>query len=75
MASLFALGVMSVTWMAVVAGIIAFEKTLAWRRVPTYGTTVILLSLGVLVLVAPDALPGLTLPGHDSMPSMTPMDS
>ncbi len=29
--------------------------------------------LGVLVLVAPDALPGLTLPGHTPMPMMTPM--
>src|SRR5207247_7474083 len=32
MASLFALGVMSVVWMAVVAGLIALEKTLPWRR-------------------------------------------
>jgi predicted metal-binding membrane protein len=73
MASLFALGVMSVTWMAVVAGIIAVEKTTPWRRVATYGTTLLLFSLGVLVLVAPDVLPGLTLPGHSPMPSMTPM--
>ena len=32
MASLFALGVMSVSWMAFIAGIIAVEKTLPWRR-------------------------------------------
>ncbi|HEY2877499.1 DUF2182 domain-containing protein [Nocardioides sp.] len=75
MASLFALGVMSVTWMAVVAGIIAFEKTIPWRRLATYGTTVILFSLGVLVLVAPGAVPGLTQPGQGPMPSMTPMSS
>jgi predicted metal-binding membrane protein len=75
MASLFALGVMSVTWMAVVAGIIAFEKTIPWRRVATYGTALVLAALGVLVLVAPDALPGLTLPGQSPMPSMTPMES
>jgi predicted metal-binding membrane protein len=62
MASLFALGVMSVSWMAVVAGLIAIEKTLPWRRVVTYGTTVVLLTLGILVLVAPDALPALTIP-------------
>ena len=73
MASLFALGVMSVTWMAVVAGLIAIEKTLPWRRAATYGTASVLLVLGVLVLVAPDALPGLTLPGGPSM--MTPMGS
>jgi predicted metal-binding membrane protein len=73
MASLFALGVMSVTWMAIVAGFIAVEKILPWRRTATYGTASVLLALGVLVLVAPDALPGLTVPGHDSVPVMSPM--
>jgi predicted metal-binding membrane protein len=70
MASLFALGVMSVTWMAVVAGLIAVEKTIPWRRVATYGTTLVLVGLGVTMLVAPDALPGLTLPSESEMPSM-----
>lgn len=74
MASLFALGVMSVTWMAVVAGLIAFEKTVPWRRVASYGTAAVLLALGVLVLAAPGALPGLTSP-RDTMQQMTPMDS
>ena len=73
MASLFALGVMSVTWMAVVAGIIAFEKTIPWRRVATWGTTLVLVTLGVLVLAAPDALPGFTVPNHGEMPTMAPM--
>jgi predicted metal-binding membrane protein len=68
MASLFALGVMSVSWMAFVAGLIAVEKTLPWRRVVNYGTATILLVLGILVLVAPDALPALTIPATDSMP-------
>ena len=68
MASLFALGVMSVSWMAVVAGLIAIEKTLPWRRVVTYGTTGVLFGLGILVLAAPQALPALTIPmGHMSM--------
>ena len=40
MASLFALGVMSIAWMAFVAALIAAEKTLPWRRVATYGTAV-----------------------------------
>ena len=62
MASLFALGVMSVSWMAVVAGLIAVEKTLPWRRVATYATVGMLLLLGILVLAAPDALPALTIP-------------
>ncbi|HEX5535371.1 MAG TPA: DUF2182 domain-containing protein [Actinomycetales bacterium] len=68
MASLFALGVMSVTWMAVVAGLIAIEKTIPWRRVATYGTTIFLVVLGVVMLVAPGALPGLNIPGPSPMP-------
>jgi predicted metal-binding membrane protein len=75
MGSLFALGVMSVTWMAVVAGFIAVEKLLPWRRTATYGTALVLFGLGVLVLVAPHALPGLNVPGQDRMPVMTPMGS
>jgi predicted metal-binding membrane protein len=70
MASLFALGVMSLVWMAVVAGLIAFEKLVPSRRVATYGTAGILLVLGVLLLAAPDAVPGLTIPSNDSMPMM-----
>jgi predicted metal-binding membrane protein len=65
MASLFALGVMSIGWMAFVAGLIAVEKTLPWRRVATYGTAATLLALGLLMLLAPDAIPGLTIPGND----------
>ena len=70
MASLFALGVMSAVWMAVVAVLIALEKTLPWRRTATYSTAIVLLLLGVLVLAAPEALPGLTVPAPDPM-SMT----
>jgi predicted metal-binding membrane protein len=75
MASLFALGIMSITWMVVVAGLIAVEKLLPWRRTATYGTALVLLALGVLVLLAPDALPALAVPGHDSVPGMSPMSS
>jgi predicted metal-binding membrane protein len=71
MASLFALGVMSITWMALVAGLIAIEKILPWRRVATYGTAAVLLVLGVLILASPHALPWLTVPGEQPMPMMT----
>ena len=71
MASLFALGVMSLAWMAVVAVLIAFEKLIPSRRAAIYGTAAILFVLGVLLLAAPDAIPALTTPGSDSM---TPMD-
>jgi predicted metal-binding membrane protein len=72
MASLFALGVMSIGWMAFVAGLIALEKTLPWRRSATWGTAAALLLLGVLMLVAPEAIPGLTTP-DGSMSPMSPM--
>ncbi|GAC1603710.1 MAG: DUF2182 domain-containing protein [Acidimicrobiales bacterium] len=74
MASLFALGVMSVVWMAVVAGLIAIEKTLPWRRLATYGTATILLALGVMFLAAPSAVPGLTIPHSDRMTTMPGMN-
>jgi predicted metal-binding membrane protein len=63
MAALFALGVMSLVWMAVVAALIAAEKTIPWRRSVVWTTTAILLVLAVMVLVAPHAVPGLVVPG------------
>jgi len=75
MASLFALGVMSIVWMAFVAALIAAEKTLPWRRFATYGTAAILLALGVLLIAAPDAVPALTIPGGDPMSHMDRMGS
>jgi predicted metal-binding membrane protein len=73
MASFFALGIMSIVWMTVIAGLIAIEKTLPWRRVATYGTTAVLLVLGLFLLVAPHAVPGLTIPAGGSMPEMNGM--
>jgi predicted metal-binding membrane protein len=70
MASLFALGVMSIAWMAFVAGLIGIEKTVPWRRVATYGTALVLFSLGVLLLAAPHAVPALTIPHGRPMGSM-----
>jgi predicted metal-binding membrane protein len=72
MASLFALGIMSIGWMAFVAALIAIEKLLPWRRVATYGTAAVLLVLGVLLLAAPGSTPGLTTPSH-TMSQMTQM--
>jgi predicted metal-binding membrane protein len=70
MASLFALGVMSLAWMAFVAALIALEKTLPWGRVVTWGTAAVLLVLGIALIAAPDAIPGLTTPG--AMPEAMP---
>jgi predicted metal-binding membrane protein len=72
MASLFALGVMSIVWMALVAGLIAIEKLIPSRRAATYGTAGVLVVLGVLLLAAPDAIPYLTIPGSGSMDPMSP---
>jgi predicted metal-binding membrane protein len=71
MAALFALGVMSITWMAFVAGLIAIEKILPWRRIATYATAAALLVLGVLILASPHAVPWLTVPGEQPMQMMT----
>jgi predicted metal-binding membrane protein len=72
MAALFALGVMSIGWMIVVAGLITLEKTIPWQRMASFGTAVLLIALGILLLAHPDAIPLLTTPqspmGH--MPSM-----
>lgn len=73
MTSLFALRVMSIVWTAVAARLIAFEKLIPFRRTATYGTAAILLVLGVLLIGAPDAIPGLTVPGSGSMTPMEPM--
>jgi predicted metal-binding membrane protein len=69
MAALFALGIMSVAWMAFVAGLIAVEKILPWRRPATWGVAALLLGLGVLMLAFPSAIPGLTIPSG-GMPGM-----
>jgi predicted metal-binding membrane protein len=73
MASLFALGVMSVGWMVLVAGLITAEKILPWRRVATYGTAAVLLALGILLLTAPEAVPNLTIPAHGAHGAMPTM--
>jgi predicted metal-binding membrane protein len=73
MASLFALGVMSLAWMALIAGLIAFEKLIPSRRAATYTTTAVLLVLSMLLLLAPDAIPGLTIPGSSPMSQMDQM--
>ncbi len=73
MAALFALGVMSLIWMAVVAALIAAEKTIPWRRPVVWGTTALLLALAVMVAVAPHSVPGLVVPGSAGMSTMGTM--
>ncbi|MBV9413687.1 MAG: DUF2182 domain-containing protein [Solirubrobacterales bacterium] len=76
MAALFALGVMSLTWMALVAALIALEKTLPWRRIATWGTAAVLLVLAIAVVAVPHDVPGLVVPGGShAMSSMGSMGS
>jgi predicted metal-binding membrane protein len=75
MAALFALGVMSVAWMAFVAALIALEKTVPWRRTVTWATAAVLLALAIGVLAAPNDVPGLVVPSgsHSAMHTMKAM--
>jgi predicted metal-binding membrane protein len=72
MAALFALGVMSIAWMAFVAALIAIEKLLPWRAPATRAIAILLAVLGLAVAFAPEQVPGLTLPGSsEAMPAMS----
>ena len=63
MASLFALGVMSLTWMIAIAALIAVEKLLPSKVLANGSVAAVLLILGLAVLIAPGKVPGLTIPG------------
>jgi predicted metal-binding membrane protein len=73
MAALFALGVMSIGWMVLIAALIALEKLLPWRAVANLSVAVLLVVLGLAVAFVPDKVPGLTLP--DSPAAAKAMDS
>ena len=62
MAALFALGVMSIAWMAFIAALIAIEKLLPWKAVANRGIAVLLLVLGLGVAFSAENVPGLVLP-------------
>jgi predicted metal-binding membrane protein len=63
MAALFALGVMNVAWMIVVAALVAIEKLLPWDGAAIAATAVFIAALGLAVALAPGQVPGLTIPG------------
>ena len=68
MVALFALGVMSLFWMAVVAGVILVEKVAPQGERLSRLFAVALVALGIWVAVAPGSVPGLTQP--DKAPAM-----
>jgi predicted metal-binding membrane protein len=75
MAGLFALGVMSLTWMALIAALIALQKTAPWRRVAVWISAGVLIVLAVAVVATPGNVPGLVIPGgpQHAMHSMSAM--
>jgi predicted metal-binding membrane protein len=73
MAALFALGVMSVTWMIVIASLVAFEKLGPWPYGARLATAAVLAALAIGVLAAPQSVPGLVVPGSGGMHAMKAM--
>jgi predicted metal-binding membrane protein len=66
MAALFAVGVMSIGWMALIAAFIAAEKLLPWPAAARRTVAVLLLALGLGVAFAPAEVPGFAEP-HGGM--------
>lgn len=62
MAALFALGVMSIAWMLVIAALVAIEKLLPSTTIAVGTTALALTLLGTAVIVAPTHVPWLTIP-------------
>jgi predicted metal-binding membrane protein len=66
---LVALGVMSITWMSVIAVLTVAQKLLPARAAIDVPVALALFGLGILIVVAPWSVPGLMPP----MPAMAPM--
>jgi predicted metal-binding membrane protein len=59
---LFAVGVMSLFWMALVAGVIFVQKLVPWADRSTPALAALLVGLGIWIASAPGSVPGLTQP-------------
>jgi predicted metal-binding membrane protein len=59
---LFAVGVMSLFWMALVAGVIFVQKLVPWADRATPALAALLVGLGIWIASAPGSVPGLTQP-------------
>jgi predicted metal-binding membrane protein len=62
MAALFALGVMSLTWMVVIAALIAIDKLLPSERLAATVAITVLVGLALAVAFFPEQVPALTVP-------------
>jgi predicted metal-binding membrane protein len=70
MVALFAVGVMSLFWMALVAAVIFAEKVLPYGLRLARVFAVALIALGIWIAAAPGSVPGLTDPDAPGLPSM-----
>jgi predicted metal-binding membrane protein len=62
MALLVAVGVMSIFWMAVIAGVVIAQKVLHSKAAIDVPLALAIIGLGVWIIVAPASVPGLTPP-------------
>ncbi len=62
MLMLVALGVMSVTWMSVIAVLVLAQKLLPPRAAVDVPLALAIIGLGIMILIAPSTVPGLTPP-------------
>jgi hypothetical protein len=67
---LFALGVMSLFWMALVAAVIFVQKVIPWGERFTTALAAALVALGIWVAAAPGSVPDLTQPGSNPAMNM-----
>ena len=70
MAALFSLGVMSLTWMGLVAVLVALEKVGPWGRGARLATAGVLVVLVAAILAVPHDVPGFVVPGSPASPEM-----
>jgi predicted metal-binding membrane protein len=73
MAALFAVGVMSLGWMALIAAFIAGEKLLPWPVAARRTVAVLLLALGIGVAFVPASVPGFAEPDGGASAGMQVM--
>jgi len=73
MAALFALGVMSIGWMAFIAALIAVEKLFPSRIAANWSVTAVLALVGMTLLVSPSSVPGTPDAGSAGHMQMAPM--
>jgi predicted metal-binding membrane protein len=62
MLMLVALGIMSVTWMSVIAVLVLAQKFLPPRAAVDVPLALAIVGLGILIVIAPSSVPGLTSP-------------